>query len=224
VSRPVPPSAVDGAYQPRIGPSADSRRQPVPTACRSALPPAQPPYAHCPDLPVPLEVPGLTYRDTLRSDRRRSRNRPGGPRIEGSRCPRTPGYPGSDPDPGLLCWRPVPAPHSGPRGDGVRHSAREADRGTPSGSLKETVFRLTGAGLPCRIVCLPAAQGGHETGSRGEACALPDSSCLTACLTPQPPSRENHDTGNQPEQSGPPPRTQGVNPPPPPATALVTGR
>lgn len=77
VSRPVPyrRAPLMGPTGPGLDRVRTAAGQPVPTARRSALPAAQPLYAHCPDLPVPLEVPGLTYRDALRSDRCRSRNR-----------------------------------------------------------------------------------------------------------------------------------------------------
>jgi hypothetical protein len=149
---------------------------------------------------------------------------PDGPRIEASRCPRLPGYPGSEPGTRLLCWRPLPAPRFGPRGDEVRHDAREADRSTPSGVLKKTVSRLAGAGLPCRVVCLPAAQSSHETRSRGEACALPDNSCLTACLTRhrRPERITGRNTG--PDSPAPtPPHTGGLPPLPRWSEAITRG-
>lgn len=72
----------------------------------------------------------------------------------------------------------------------------EADRGTPLRPLNRPVSGTVDRGLPHRVVCLAAAQDRRETGGGTEACALAESWCLTACLTPTTAAQVDHRAGN----------------------------
>jgi len=55
---------------------------------------------------------------------------------------------------------------------------------------------MVNPGLPRQLICLAAGQARQKTECGGEACALAESWCLTACLTFTTAVRGDHGTGN----------------------------
>jgi hypothetical protein len=79
-------------------------------------------------------------------------------------------------------------------GDSPRRS--EADRGYPVSTADSASFGMVDPGVPRQVVCLAAGQARQETECGGEACALAESWCLIACLTPTTAVRGDHGAGN----------------------------